>query len=184
MTDATLTVREFHLPVASVHALRGALETEVGADASARALQAAGHAAGDAIYAALAAEAAPAGGALHEIEQAEFWGRLGDFFYARGWGRLHFEAVHPGIGALESADWAEADPGAGALRPSCHFTSGLIANLLGRTANQDVGALEVECRSRGDLHCRFLFGGQPALERVYDALRRGRDIDGALAEFL
>lgn len=173
---------ELHLPVASLLALRHAIETELGADEAARALQSAGHAAGDAVFAAFSAATSPDNTTVSELVETVFWRQLSNFFAERGWGRLEFEAAHPGIGALESADWAEADPSAGSLRPSCHFTAGLLANLLGRTADQDIGALEVECRSRGDLRCRFIFGGRPALERLYHALSAGHDFDAALAE--
>ena len=184
MPESPTPFPELGLPVASLLALRQAVETELGPDNAARALQQAGHAAGDAVFAALSSEIAPDGSTLDQIPESQFWFRLGDFFARRGWGRLAFEAAHPGLGALESADWAEADPAAGALRPSCHFTTGLLANLLGRTVGQDVGALEVECRSRGDLRCRFVFGGQPALERLFEALRAGQDVETALAELV
>jgi len=173
------TTAELALPVSSLLALREALEGEVGSDAAARALRHAGHAAGDALYPLLAAGDAETDPA--ELPEAEFWRRVADLFAARGWGRLHFEAIHPGIGALESGDWVEADADAGRLRPSCHFTTGLLANLLGRAAEGPVGVLEVECRSRGDLRCRFAFGGQDALEAVYGALAQGHDLDQALA---
>lgn len=168
---------QVELPAASLHAMRKALESEIGPDAAAGALQNAGHAAGDAFYALLAAGADVAG-----LDEAEYWRRLNDLFAQRGWGRLHFEPQHEGIGALESGDWAEASPESGALRPCCHFTTGLLANILGRTAGQDVGVIEVECRSRGDLRCLFFFGGAEALQRVYASLSAGRGVDGALAE--
>ncbi len=177
MSEPTSRSPEITLPVASLRAMRRALEAELGADAAARALQHAGHAAGDAFHALLSDDGDPS-----RLGESEFWRRLNDIFAERGWGRLHFEPEHPGIGSLESADWSEADPGAGALRPSCHFTAGLLANVLGRTAGQDVGVFEVECRSRGDLRCHFYFGGAEALQRVYTALRDGRDVEAALAE--
>ncbi len=173
------TTPELALPVSALLALREALEAEVGGDAAARALRHAGHAAGDALYPLLKAgetETDPA-----QLPEAEFWRRVADLFAARGWGRLHFEAVHAGVGALESGDWVEADADGGRVRPSCHFTTGLLANLLGHAAGGPVGVLEVECRSRGDLRCRFAFGGQDALEAVYGALAQGQDLDRALA---
>jgi predicted hydrocarbon binding protein len=173
------TTPELALPVSALRALREALEAEVGGDAAARALRHAGHAAGDALYPLLKAgetETDPA-----QLPEAEFWQRVADLFAARGWGRLHFEAVHPGVGALEAGDWVEADADGGRVRPSCHFTTGALANLLGHAAGAPVGVLEVECRSRGDLRCRFAFGGQDALEAVYGALTQGQDLDRALA---
>jgi hypothetical protein len=52
-------------------------------------------------------------------------------------------------------------------QPSCHFTTGVLANILGRAADGEVAVLEVECRSRGDQRCRFLFGGADAVYSVY-----------------
>lgn len=177
MSEMSTRPRDLLLPATSLHALRRALEVELGADPAARALQNAGHAAGDAVFAALIAQ-----DDLAELPEAEFWQRLHAFFHERGWGHLHFEPTHAGIGSLESSDWAEADPNTMQLRPSCHLTSGLIANLLGRVAGEEVGVLEVECRSRGDLRCRFLFGGAPALQRVWLALDEGKSADEAIAQ--
>lgn len=180
MSDTLTESPELALPVASLLALRRALEAELGADGASRALHHAGHAAGDALFDAFIA--AVPGADLGELDEVAFWHELAALFSRRGWGTLAFEGAHPGVGALESADWAEADPGEGALTPSCHFTAGLLANLLGRTAGDDVGILETECRSRGDLRCRFLFGGRDALGLVYEALRTGRALEDALAD--
>lgn len=171
------------LPAASLIALRRALIGQVGPDAAARALRRAGHAAGDAVFATLAHDVArsetPDG--PEDLETVQFWTRLAQFFAACGWGHLAHEPVHAGVGALDSADWVEADPADAASRPSCFFTTGLLANVLGRTADAAVGVLEVECRSRGDLRCRFLFGGAAALGPLYTGLVAGQDLDAALA---
>jgi predicted hydrocarbon binding protein len=166
-----------HLPEAT---LRLSLEATVGHELAARALQRAGHDAGDAIFDAIRAEVGENGPA--NLDEADFWQRLNAFCADRGWGNIIFEEMHPGLGALESADWAEADPGVAALRPSCHFTVGMIANLLGRIANDDVGVLETECRSRGDLYCRFIFGGRAALDQVYAGIRAGVAVDDLIAD--
>jgi predicted hydrocarbon binding protein len=169
---------EVALPVAALAGIQRALAEQVDADAAARALQVAGHAAGDALHALLASGTSEpdAGAAV-----ASYWRRLAELFSARGWGHLVHEAVHAGVGALESTDWAEADAMAGALRPSCHFTTGLLANLLGGTAGGPVAVLEVECRARGDLRCRFLFGGEEALHAVHGAMVEGASADDTLA---
>jgi hypothetical protein len=175
-----------HLPDA---ALRLSLEATVGPDDAARALHRAGHDAGDSIFA-LLSEAAlgnasgefqPAS-ALAALDETEFWHRLSELLAGRGWGRLYFQAAHPSVGSLESADWAEADPSAASLRPSCHFTVGLLANLLCRVARAEVGVLETACRSRGDLHCRFLFGGRIALDRLYTGICAGVSVDDLLMD--
>jgi predicted hydrocarbon binding protein len=165
-----------HLPDAT---LRRSLEAAVGHDAAARALQLAGHEAGDAIFA-LLGDAEWTAAKLDDLDESEFWQRLNRIFAERGWGELHFEELHAGIGALQSAEWTEADPGIPALRPSCHFTVGMIANLLGRIAGAEVGVIESECRSRGDLQCRFLFGGRTALDQVYAGILAGNTGDELL----
>jgi hypothetical protein len=88
--------------------------------------------------------------------------------------------VHPGVGALEATDWAEADPSNGEARPNCVFTTGLLANLLGRAAGAEIAVMEVECRSRGDLSCRFLFGGEPALRKLHETIAAGASPEHAL----
>jgi hypothetical protein len=58
----------------------------------------------------------------------------------------------------------------------------VLANLLGRVAGSDVAVLEVECRSRGDQRCRFLFGGAIAVYALYDRIAAGTETEAALAE--
>ncbi len=179
---------ELALPVASLAAIRKALVTEVGPDAAARALQQAVYAAGDKLYELLSNHIAPTNGdqgaehTVGDVGAATFWRNLSEMFATRGWGRLAHEEAHAGVGALESTDWVEADPESGATRPSCFFSSGVLANVLGRAAEGEVAVLEVECRSRGDLRCRFLFGGQEALEAVYDSILTGQDADSSVAQ--
>lgn len=192
MPRITPTPLELALPVASLAALRRALHDEVGAEKAARALQQAGFAAGDAVHALLVGRAAggqdaagpDAAEALAKLPGSVFWRRLNDLFASRGWGQLAHEDLHPGVGALESSDWVEADPETGASRPSCFFTAGLLANILGRTAGQPVGVLEVECRSRGDLRCRFIFGGPAAIDSVYAATLEGQSVEESLARLV
>lgn len=168
--------QELALPIASLAALRAALGEAVGEDAAAEALRAAGYAAGDALYTALAA-----GNLEADLPAERFWNRLAQLFAGRGWGTLRHEAVHPGVGALNAMDWVEADALAGARRPSCFLTTGMLANLLGRVAGEEIAVLEVECRSRGDARCRFLFGGPSALDTVYDHVAAGESADASLA---
>jgi predicted hydrocarbon binding protein len=188
MTPVNSRPPELALPVASLAALRRELAAAVGGDAAARALQSAGGAAGDAFSRALVhglgsspAAADPESAAremIAALDQATFWRRFGELFVSRGWGHLTMAQLHPGVGALDSTDWVEAD--AGASRPSCFFTTGLLANLLGRVADDDVAVLEVECRSRGDARCRFLFGSPVALEDVYRQMSAGQELADSL----
>jgi len=180
---------ELALPVASLAALRRELAAAVGGDAAARALQSAGNAAGDAFYRALAhglgslgnadAEAA-AHDRLAELEQSVFWRRFAELFASRGWGHLSMTPLHPGVGALDASDWVEADPDAGATRPGCFFTTGLLAAVLGKIAGDEIAVLEAECRSQGDARCRFLFGSPAALDEVYSRLGEGQALDELL----
>lgn len=167
---------ELAIPVASLAALRQALVAEVGADAAARALHAAGHAAGDAWYPQIS------GDDPNNISESTFWRRLGQLFSSRGWGTLSHAAVHAGVGALDAGDWVEAQPEAGESRPSCFFTTGVLANLLGNVAGSDVAVMEVECRSAGAERCRFLFGSAEALNALYTRVSSGSTVDTALSE--
>lgn len=110
----------------------------------------------------------------------EFWGHLSAFFSSLGWGRLEFEQLHSGVGSLTSTEWAEAESGAGARQPTCHFTTGMLADLLSRLVGSDLAVLEAGCRSRGDASCRFLIGSAEALQRVFEGLRRGDEVEVAV----
>jgi hypothetical protein len=171
-------------------ALRRALTQQVGADPAALALRAAGSAAGAAMFRSLAYtpgvesngnDEAEVRRTLGDLSNARFWERLSVFFSSRGWGHLGFFAAHPGVGALDAPDWVEADPGAMTARPSCFFTTGMLAGLLGRVTGAEVAVLEVECRAQGHARCRFLFGAPPALEAVYRDIAAGRKADESLA---
>jgi predicted hydrocarbon binding protein len=170
---------ELALPVASLAALRRALDDVVGADHAAHALQTAGNAAGDAFHDILTGASADT--SPTDWSEAAFWRRFAELFARRGWGHLSNERVHDGVGALSADDWVEADPAFGEERPSCSFTAGLFANLLGRVSDDEVAVLEVECRSRGDQRCRFLYGSAAALDAVYARLRSGDAVGETLA---
>jgi bacteriochlorophyll 4-vinyl reductase len=168
---------ELAIPVASLRALRHALVTTVGADAAAQALRHAGFAAGEALFPVLAAGPDEE---LQRLPARRFWARLSRLFSARGWGQLSYAQHHEAVGELSSPNWVEAAAEDGASQPSCHFTTGALANLLGRAAGTEVAVLEVECRTRGDSRCRFLFGGAQAVYALYDRLNAGDAPDEAL----
>ncbi|HWV55957.1 MAG TPA: 4-vinyl reductase [Longimicrobiales bacterium] len=181
---------ELTLPVAALTALRRELVAELGEDRAAEILEEAGRAAGDVLVtlveAALPAGSVNASGDALEADRlaaapaSAFWNTLTRLLAARGWGHLTFESAHPGLGSLDSIDLAESDAAAPALRPSCHFTAGMLAHVLGNVARETVAVLEVECRARGDLRCRFLFGGAPALEAVHAGLVAGQPLEATL----
>lgn len=167
--------REIRIPAEAILTLRRTLVREVGAEAAGRALQEAGNAAGDTLYDRLARNA---GDRLGETPSSSFWDRLAALFREMGWGTLEHRTVHQGVGALDTTDWFEADPAA--RRPSCPFTTGVLANVLGRLAGGEVAVLLVPLPEAGPGGCRFLFGGPEALQRLYGGLREGRDLQTAL----
>ena len=169
--------RDIRIPADCILALRRSLTRQLGAQAAARALQEAGHAAGDAIYGRLARGGD--GEDVGAIPRATFWDRLGALFREAGWGTLEHQELHPGVGALVGRDWFEIDPET--ARPSCFFTTGVLANLLGRAAGGEVAVLQVECAEGEPRCCRFLFGSGPVLQEVYAALREGRDLEASLS---
>jgi len=165
--------REIRIPAASVLALRTTLRTEVGPQAATLALQKAGHAAGDVFFERLVRE-----GGLDGTARATFWSRLSSLFKEIGWGSVEHREVHAGVGALVARDWFEIDPTA--ATPTCPFSTGVIAKILGHVAGQDVAVMVVPCEAGDDGCCRFLFGAGPVLQQVYAGLRDGSELDAAL----
>lgn len=170
------STRDIRIPADSILALRRSLTRQLDARTAARALQEAGHAAGDTLYERLVRGSDSDD--LGAMSRATFWDRLGSMFREAGWGTLEHEELHPGVGALVGRDWFEVDPDA--RRPSCFFTTGVLANVLGRIAGGDVAVLQVDCADDQPGCCRFLFGGGPVLQEVYAALREGRDLEASL----
>ena len=164
------------VPARSLAALHSALSLECGADVSAQALRVAGHSAGDALFASLSDNQSPSG-----KPASQFWREVMQIFTNRGWGQLQHADVHEGVGALDSTNWAEADRDDASGRPSCHFTTGMLANLLGRAAGSEIAVIEAECKARGDARCRFLFGAPDTLDALYPDLAAGASSDDALA---
>lgn len=104
---------------------------------------------------------------------------LSDFFAHTGWGRLAMAPVGTGGLAVDSTDWAEAEPGSSAA-PMCFFSTGMLADFLGRLSGEAVAVMEVECRSRGDKRCRFLSATPDVLQRVYEEMTTGKSYLEAL----
>jgi predicted hydrocarbon binding protein len=158
-----------------LHRLRGVLERDLG-DQAAQALQEAGYAAGDELYDAWTGWLAERTGVADpaDLDERHLSQQLGAFFASLGWGRLAVTRLGPAL-AVDATEWAEADPASGSVAPACHVTSGMLAGLLGRLAGGHVAVMEIECRSRGDEHCRFLAGSPETLQAVYDGASAGRD---------
>ena len=166
--------REIRIHAASILALRTTLRQEVGAETANLALQKAGHAAGDALAQRLEREEG-----LADTPQATFWSRLSSLFKEMGWGTVEHQEPHEGVGALVARDWFEIDPDT--ATPTCPFSTGVLARILGTVAGQDVAVMVVPCEDGEDGCCRFLFGGGPVLQQVYGELREGRELEAALA---
>lgn len=165
--------RQIRIPAASVLELDATLRREVGAEAATRALQNAGHAAGDVFFDRLQHD-----DALDTTPQATFWTRLSALFKEMGWGTVEHQEVHPGVGALTAREWFEIDPHAGT--PTCPFSTGVLAKILGRVADREVAVMVVPCADGSPGCCRFLFGSGPILQQVHAELRGGGELETAL----
>jgi hypothetical protein len=171
-------LREVALPALGLSKIRLALREEVGPVAAVHALHSAGFAAGAELFQefqrTLQAE-------LGELPEPVLWERLAAFFRQRGWGSLGHRRVHPGVGLLESPDWAEAVPHT-EEQPQCAFSTGLLSNFLTLLAGSPVAVLEVRCRSRGDDACSLAFGSEATIQRLYERLLEGDTLDEALQQ--
>lgn len=115
-----------------------------------------------------------------DIDAANLSDVLSAFFEAHGWGHVTVAPLPGGALALDSADWAESEPGTAAA-PMCFLSAGLLADFLGRLTGEAVSVMEVECRSRGDARCRFLSALPETLQRIYEEMTQGKTYEEALA---
>jgi predicted hydrocarbon binding protein len=170
MTDIPLTASTLvALSPRAIHALRD----RVGAQA----LQEAGYAAGEATFGAFTSWLPQAAGVDHprELAAPRLAEVLSRFFDQLGWGMVEVTPIGHAAVAVDASDWAEAAPDAHLQYPSCFFTSGLLADFMGRMADAVLAVMEVECRSRGDARCRWLVGAPETLETLYDQMSQGAD---------
>ncbi|HMG19176.1 MAG TPA: V4R domain-containing protein [Gemmatimonadales bacterium] len=137
-------------------------------------LQEAGYAAGEGLYKAFAAVNSPT-----DLDADLLPATLSEFFTTSGWGTVTMSPVGTGALALDSGDWAEAEPGT-SQTPMCFFSAGMLADFLGRLSDETISVMEVECRSRGDERCRFLSATPEVLEKVYNEMTQGRTYAEAL----
>jgi predicted hydrocarbon binding protein len=165
---------------ALLRALRELIESERKPIAAVEALRQAGFRAGESFHSAFeGAEGETGENASPAAMPAElFWERFSRFWSAQGWGELHHRELHPGVSALESRDWVEAEISSGVS--GCHLTTGIFAELLRRIAGQEIAVLEGSCRGRGDQTCSFLIGNAETLEAVYAAMRQGSTVEAAI----
>lgn len=144
-------------------------------------LQETGYASGEEVYRAFSAWL-PEGAGLErpeDIDAAYLNDVLSDFFRSSGWGTLTIAPLGGAALAVDSNDWAEAEPGT-AQMPMCFFSSGMLADFLGRLSGEPVAVMEVECRSKNDGRCRFLSASPETLQRVYEAMTQGQSYGEAL----
>jgi len=144
-------------------------------------LQDAGFAAGAGVYQAFSVWLPEHAGVARpeELDAAQLEGVLTEFFQASGWGALTVGRLGRAALALDSTDWAEAEPGT-AQTPMCFFSSGMLADFLGRLSGEQVAVMEVECRSKSDARCRFLSASPDTLNAVYEQMSQGRSYEDAL----
>ena len=144
-------------------------------------LQEAGYAAGEDVYDAFCAWLPGATGVTRpeDLDAGELSSVLSRFFSAAGWGTVTATPLPGGALAVDSPDWAEAEPGS-AEQPMCVLSAGMLADFLGRLSGEPVAVMEVECRSRNDERCRFLSALPDRLQQVYEAMAAGRTYEEAL----
>jgi len=170
MSDVTLSASTLvALSPRALHALRDR--------AGAQALQEAGYAAGEATFQAFATWLPGVAGVDQPADLAapRLAEVLSQFFTALGWGAMRVSALGDAAVAVDAEQWAEAAPDAHLQYPSCFFTSGMLADFMGRMANASLAVMEVECRSRGDARCRWLIGAPETLSSLYEHMTQGAD---------
>ena len=178
------TAPMLRLPPITLSVLRQLLEENGSATEAATLLREAGYRAGEGFMTAWEETVGAQGEdqSSAALSPDEFWTSLSEFFQRSGWGTLRFSALHDGVGAMDSSDWMEADALTPAAHPGCHFTTGLLADLLQRISGVEAAVLETECRSHRDARCRFLFGNSETLDFVYERMRVGLSCEAAIGE--
>jgi predicted hydrocarbon binding protein len=168
------------MPRSALAVLRETLLRE-GGPAAASFLQESGYAGGESLSAAFERWLSSNGHAsMSELDVDSFASCMSGYFSDLGWGTLTISRLNDAVAALDSYEWWESDPESKMDHPGCHISTGILADLLGRVSGQPLAVLEVECRSMGSRHCRFLTGSAEALERVYERMVRGSSYEDAV----
>lgn len=168
------------MPRSALALLRETLLRE-GGPAAASFLQESGYAGGETVSVAFERWLTTKGHAsMSSLDVDSFADLVSEYFNELGWGPLAITRLNDAVAALDSSDWWESEPDANMDHPGCHISTGLLADLLGRVSGQPLAVLEVECRSMGSPHCRFLTGSAEALERVYERMVRGSSYTEAI----
>jgi hypothetical protein len=168
------------LPRASLAALRTALLRDAGWSYVGW-LQEMGYAGGVTVHASFAAWLTARGDARtpDSLDIGTFRALAVEYFHETGWGALALSALGEGLMALDSDDWAEADPAAELPYPGCYVTSGMLGAFFSMVGNVPLAAMEVECRSTGASRCRWVLGSAEAIQHVYDGMARGEPYTAA-----
>jgi len=162
-------------------ALHAALQTQA-PEQAVSILQETGFASGEGVYAAFLAWL-PMGAGVENPDQLDgeqLSSTLSAFFEAQGWGTVSATPLPGGALAIDSEDWAEAQPGTSEA-PMCFFSAGMLADFLGRLTGETVAVMEVECRCKGDSRCRFLSAMPETLQKVYEAMTAGQTYEEGLS---
>lgn len=171
------------VPATLLPALRQSLHQALGEQAP-QVLQETGFACGAAAYAAFSEWLRETVGVTQpEDLDATFLGEtLSDFFSQAGWGALTVEQLGTAALVIDAQDWVEnvRNPAEAESEPVCHFTTGLLAAVLGRLAGNVVAVMEVEPRERAGNVCRFLVGAPETLQIVFDGMTEGSDYESLL----
>jgi predicted hydrocarbon binding protein len=109
-----------------------------------------------------------------DLDQRWFAPMLVDLLAGIGWGRVQLESLDDQALLIVHADSPEADP-AGAPAPTCHFTAGTLATLLGDLAGAPVAVIEVDCLATGGPSCQFLAGSPELIGAARDLLTAGSE---------
>ncbi len=164
----------------ALHQLRTVLERETGAQA-AHLLREIGFATGESLSAAFQDWCR----ARYDVERPQdldvrfLAEALSGFFAESGWGAIGVTELGRNVIALDMPSWAEAEP-RGAAYPSCHFSSGMLADFFTRLGGAQAAVMEVECLCRGDGRCRFLLGSPDMLTYVYERMAAGMGYEQAM----
>ncbi|HEX5436248.1 MAG TPA: V4R domain-containing protein [Gemmatimonadaceae bacterium] len=145
------------------------------------ALQEAGYAGGDAVFAAfrdwlLAREHREP----DTLTLPEFETFASEYFRAAGWGVVSIGTLQDAVATVDCAEWGESEPAAELEHPACHLTTGMFANFFGHLSDGPLAVLEVECRSMGAPRCRFLLGAGDVMTAVYEAMAQGAGYEEAV----
>src|SRR5687767_12146647 len=122
------------VPHASIRALRAALVRDLG-DGFAKVMQESGYAGGESVFASFRDWCT-----TNQLPQPEavtyerFKEAAARFFAESGWGKVEVSTIADTVVALDSVDWAEADPTAGMPYPACYYSAGMLADFFGRVA--------------------------------------------------